>query len=84
LVLGERGTAGRYQRTSVRRRFPPAVPEAGVALDLVEGRVNGAKLVSDSLDCGPHIRPIAIGPASGDEALIVQPVAVSASSSPSK
>ena len=55
-------------------RLPPAVPEAGVVFDLVAGRVEVAKLVSDTLDRGPHIRPITIGAASGDEALIVQPV----------
>src|SRR5580765_7283649 len=52
----------------------PAIPEAGVALDLVEGRVEGTELVSDTLDHGPHIRPVALVPASGDEAYIVQPV----------
>src|SRR5712664_2109208 len=52
----------------------PAVPEAGVVFDLVEGQVDGPKLVSDTLDCGPHIRPIALSPGSCDETLIVQPV----------
>src|SRR5260370_27404930 len=51
----------------------PAVPEAGVVFDLVEGRVEVAKLVADPLDRGPHIRPIAIAPVSGDETLIGQP-----------
>src|SRR5258708_29859638 len=52
----------------------PAVSEAGVVFDLVEGRVEVTKLVSDALDCGPHIRPIALSPGSCEETLIAQPV----------
>src|SRR5258708_27787537 len=54
--------------------LPPAVPEAAVIFDLVEGRVEAAELVPDTLDGGPHIGPIAVGTVSGDEPLIVQPV----------
>src|SRR6266702_1460588 len=55
-------------------RLLPAVPETAVIFDLVEGRIEAAELVPDALDDGPHIAPIAVGPASGDETLIVQPV----------
>src|SRR5882757_9356775 len=43
-------------------RLLPAVPEAGVVFDLVEGRVDVAKLVPDALDCGAHVRPITVSP----------------------
>jgi hypothetical protein len=79
---GERfhGSPRKLQRLSHANPAPspylvwlaPAIPKAGVALDLVEGRVEGTKLVSDTLDHGPHVRPIAIGPASVDEAHIVR------------
>ena len=52
----------------------PAVPETAVIFDLVEGGVEAAELVSDTLDEGPHIAPIAVGLASGDETLMAQPV----------
>src|SRR4029077_2239720 len=55
-------------------RLLPTVPETAVIFDLVEGRVEAAELVPDTLDDGPYIAPIAVGPASGDETLIVQPV----------
>ena len=48
--------------------------EALVILDVVEGRVDIVILVPDALDRGPHVHPIVIGPASGDETLISQPV----------
>src|SRR5258708_29685717 len=52
----------------------PAVSEAGVVLDLVEGGVAGVELVADALDRRPHIRPIAILPSPGDEAFGAQAV----------
>src|SRR5882757_10390936 len=55
-------------------RLLPAVPEAGVVFDLVEGRVEVAKLVPDALDCGAHVRPITVSPVSSNEAFMVQPV----------
>src|SRR5258708_35633572 len=55
-------------------RLLPTIPEAAVIFDLVEGRVAAAELVPDTLDGGPHIGPIAVGPISGDETLILQPV----------
>jgi hypothetical protein len=64
------GCAGRL--TSVW--LLPAVPEGGVVFDLVEGRIERSKAVPDALDRGSHVRPKAIGAASRDETLIVQPV----------
>src|ERR1700730_3849819 len=52
----------------------PAVPEAGVVLDLVEGGVAGAELVADALDRRPDVCPIAVGPVSRDEAFVAQAV----------
>jgi hypothetical protein len=52
----------------------PAVPEALVVFDLVEGRIERSKAVPDALDRGSHVHPIAIGATSRDETLIVQPV----------
>src|SRR5450755_4814315 len=52
----------------------PAISKAGVVFDLVEGRIEGSKLVPDALDCGPHIRPITVGPVSSNEAFMAQPV----------
>src|ERR1700730_5870418 len=52
----------------------PGVPEAGVVPDLGEGRIAGAKLVSDTLDCGTHIRPITVSPVSGNEAFMAKSV----------
>src|SRR5580704_2648194 len=52
----------------------PAVPEAGVVFDPVEGWVAGVELVADALDCRPYVHPKAIRAATGDEALKVQAV----------
>lgn len=52
----------------------PAVPKAEIVFDLVEAWVERSELVSDALDQGSHIRPIAIGPVSTDETLIVQSI----------
>ena len=52
----------------------PTVSEAGVVLDLVEGRVEGAELVADALDYGADIRPVTVNPASSDEPFMAQPV----------
>jgi hypothetical protein len=52
----------------------PAVAEASVVLDLVEGRVEGPELVSDALDCRAHVRPITVSPVSSDEAVVAQAV----------
>src|SRR5882757_9811469 len=60
----------RCRRRSPDRRGPPvdlvwllpAVPEAVVVFDLVEGRGDVAKLVPDALDCGAHVRPITVSP----------------------
>jgi hypothetical protein len=70
--LGRRPAVSTCRGRADPRMACTVIPEAGIAFDLVEGRVEGAKLVSDTLDHGPHIRPIAIGPASGDEAHIVR------------
>ena len=52
----------------------PAVSEAGVVLDLVEGGVAGAELVADALDRRPDVRPKALLAAPGDEAFGAQAV----------
>src|SRR5260370_39775598 len=52
----------------------PAVSEVRVVLDLIESRVESSKLASDTLDCGPHIRPIAQCPSSCDETIMAQAV----------
>ncbi len=54
--------------------LPPAVSEACVVLDLVEGRVEGAELVPDTLDYGADIRPVTVNPASSDEPFMAQPI----------
>jgi hypothetical protein len=51
--------------------LPPAVPEALEVFNLVEVRNERPKAVPDALNRGSHVRPIATGPASGDETLIV-------------
>ena len=81
-----RGSSRRIRRTRTRGMtigvvppvglgwLLPAVPEAVVVLDLVEGGVKAVEVVPDTPDDGPHIGPIAVGTVSGDEPLIVQPV----------
>ena len=60
--------------TRVVSGWPPAVPEALVVFGLVEGRIERSKAIPDALDRGSHVRPIAVGAASRDETLIMQPV----------
>ena len=60
--------------TRVVSGWPPEVPEALVVFGLVECRIEHMKAVPDALDRGSHVRPIAVGAASRDETLIVQPV----------
>jgi hypothetical protein len=52
----------------------PAISEAGVVLDLVEGGVEGAELVADAFDRRPDVRPITLSPFSSDEAFMAQAV----------
>jgi hypothetical protein len=67
--------AGRWPRSFVGSGwFPPAVPETIAILDLIEGWVEGPEFAADTLDCAPHIRPIALSPGSCEETLIAQPV----------
>ena len=52
----------------------PAVSEADVVLELVEGGIAGAELVADALDRRPDVCPKAIVAASGDKAFVAQAI----------
>src|SRR3977135_939733 len=49
----------------------PAVAKAWNVIDGIEGRVTAPEPVSQTPDCGPHVRSISLGSASCDETLIM-------------
>src|SRR5437879_3325707 len=80
-ALPQAGVAGQHRRHAKENQLDqalgwllPAVPEAGVVFDLVEGRVADAELAADALDRRPDVRPKAILPGPGDEAFVAQAV----------
>src|SRR3989304_6183288 len=52
----------------------PAIPEAGVVLDVGERVVHRPELLADALDEGAHVRPVALFARTRDEILAVDEI----------